>query len=171
MKFKKGQEEMMGFVLIVMIVVVMGVVFLLFSVRQSAKSMTKESTEMSDLVDSILYYTTDCQSASWANLSVKEVMQGCSNGKSCMGGPSYCTQLNTTLSGLLPKFRTELELSRIHGWNLSISNLGANADVGPFTGGNTTSGNSFTTSRNIPNYPFGEDIKVSLKCWVSQSAP
>jgi hypothetical protein len=53
----KSQHEMMGFVLIVLLVSVIGVVMLMFMVKPDKP---KSSLEYSNLLSAMMYYTTDC---------------------------------------------------------------------------------------------------------------
>jgi hypothetical protein len=60
MKSKKAQEEMVGFVLIMLIVAVIFLVFLAIFVRRGLTDTDVESVEVSHFLDSILEYTTEC---------------------------------------------------------------------------------------------------------------
>jgi hypothetical protein len=60
MKSKKAQEEMVGFVLIMLIVAVIFLVFLAIFVRNGLINRDVDSLEISHFLDSMLEYTTEC---------------------------------------------------------------------------------------------------------------
>ena len=54
----KGQQEMVGFILIVVMVVIAIMIFVVISVRKPAEII--ESKDVSNMIGSMLRYTTDC---------------------------------------------------------------------------------------------------------------
>lgn len=56
---KKAQQELVGFVLIVVIVTIIGIVFLALTL---AKKQESNSIEVSNLLQATMYYTTECSS-------------------------------------------------------------------------------------------------------------
>ena len=60
MKNKYGQEEMVGFALIMIIVAIILLIFLSFSLGKSEKE-TVESYEVESFIQSMSQYTTDCR--------------------------------------------------------------------------------------------------------------
>lgn len=57
-KTKKAQHEIVGFVLIILIVTIIGLVFLTFSL--SKETSLQNTIEISNLLESSMYYTTGC---------------------------------------------------------------------------------------------------------------
>lgn len=57
---KKAQEEMVGFVMIMLVVAIIFLVFLGIFLRQGAKTDKTDSTEISQFLDSLLQYSTEC---------------------------------------------------------------------------------------------------------------
>lgn len=55
---KKSQHEIVGFVLIVLIVSIVGVIFLSFAIGRGESR--ESSVEISNLLQASMYYTTDC---------------------------------------------------------------------------------------------------------------
>lgn len=100
MKNRKGQEEMVGFVLIVVLVVVIGVVFLGFYLRSGGDAEATKSAELSSLIGSIARYTTDCEKPVDEFKSMQQVAVMCYDGKSCENGLA-CNVLKDTLSEIL----------------------------------------------------------------------
>ena len=99
-KLKKAQHEIVGFVLIIVIVAVVGLIFLSFSVGKGSE--TKTSRGLSDFIQSSMYYTTDCKlDISYENLQdlIKECVRN--SGKRCLNDERVCDVLNETLSELV----------------------------------------------------------------------
>ena len=57
---KKGQEEMVGFALILILVAIIVLVFIGFSIRSPEKESV-ESYEVESFLQSMLQYTTECE--------------------------------------------------------------------------------------------------------------
>jgi hypothetical protein len=172
---KKGQEEMVGFVLIVVIVAIMGLVFLAFSMRQSGKGIGgKESAEMDDMLTSMVYYTTDCNFRG-INQSINDLIKDCASGtpRECSTDNNSCDFLNATLKSMLNQFmKTEsLASMPIHAYNLSFSSGDNIQDLtslnSEFSMGNQT-GNSFSTSKEVFRGSNKKPVIVKLRCWYSK---
>lgn len=94
-KCKKAQQEIMGFTLIVVLVVIIMLVFLTISVRKSKSEIGKisiEDAEISNFLSASMGYTTDCviNEPFYADLEdlVKECRQGAES--SCADGRKVC---------------------------------------------------------------------------------
>lgn len=101
MMSKKAQEEIVGFVAIVLVVVVIGLLFLSFSLQPS---VPQKSTEISSFLDSAMQYTTDCAIGYQPNyLSLKDLIADCyaQAGAQCLNGKEVCSYLNQTIAGIL----------------------------------------------------------------------
>jgi hypothetical protein len=103
---RKAQEEMVGFVLIMVLVVVIFLIFLAIWLRQGHSQNNIESTEMSQFLDSAFEYTTDCARYDTDYLKVDElIMEYCKQKKPCPAGPAAgknsCSVLNETLKKIV----------------------------------------------------------------------
>lgn len=98
---KKGQEEMVGFVLIVVLVIIIGIVFLGISLRNPASNIEKDSKLISSFLGSISSYTTDCEIPQSVNRDIGELISDCYNGEICGDGKTSCEVLETSLKGIL----------------------------------------------------------------------
>ena len=97
---KKAQQEMVGFGLIIIIVAVIILVFLTISLRKTSQEV--ESYEVDSFLQALSQYTTNCSVTSeFEYLEIKDLIQECYNGKTCVGGASACEVLNQTLNVLL----------------------------------------------------------------------
>jgi len=98
MRLKKlGQEEMVGFALIIIVVAVILLVFLGFSLKKPQKENV-ESYEVSSFISSFLAYTTDCKdSSNLEYLSIEKMIFYCNNNEACLDGQDSCDVLSSTL--------------------------------------------------------------------------
>jgi len=99
MSRKRGQEEIVGFVAIVVLIAIVALVFLTFSLRTNNES---ESIELGQFLDSAQEYTTLCALTfvpDYARLG--ELFSACRESRDCIDGASACETLNETLTGLI----------------------------------------------------------------------
>ena len=82
-KRKKSQQEMIGFVFVVVLVVIIGFVFLFISMRQSTSIVDRENFRVNNLLNGISYFTTECEKK-----SIQQVIISCGRGEELVcGGP------------------------------------------------------------------------------------
>ena len=94
-KNKLGQEEMVGFALIVVIVSIILLIFLSFYLRSSS-NVEIQSYEADGFVQSVLQYTSDCEQYD-EFLSVQNLIFDCDNKEKCSDDRDACDVLNKTL--------------------------------------------------------------------------
>lgn len=81
---KKAQEEMVGFVLIMVVVAVIFLVFLGIFVSQRNSETKIESADVSQFLDAALEYTTTCsQNSGYTYLSLEDAIISCYKGEIC----------------------------------------------------------------------------------------
>ena len=97
-KMKKGQEEMVGFVLIVVVVSVILLFFLGISLQNKKTGI--ESQDVEDFISSFLPYTTDCK-VKTKNVSVRNLIFECADERVCINGKNSCDVLENTLRGIV----------------------------------------------------------------------
>lgn len=98
---KKAQEEMVGFVLIVVLVAVIGVVILGISLRKQDTTAVQESEELNSFLSSISHFTTDCQTSELKYRTVGNLIVDCYEAEQCLDGKLTCKVLEDTLKNLL----------------------------------------------------------------------
>jgi hypothetical protein len=104
-KNKKSQHETLGFVLIVMIVVIIIVIFLGLSAGKG-NGGRQNSVEISNLLQSSIYYTTDCAinfPVDYEN--VQGLISACYQNpdQNCLDGKKVCEVLNETFKKIVSK--------------------------------------------------------------------
>jgi competence protein ComGC len=101
-KSKKAQEEIVGFVLVVVIVAVIFLVFLGITIRQKSPVTQRESGDVSQFIGSMMEYTTDCAITSdSAYISLGDAVRECYSGSVCRNSERSCDTLNRTLQGAI----------------------------------------------------------------------
>jgi hypothetical protein len=115
---KKGQDEMIGFAVIVIIIGVIILIAIGFMVNRPDKSAVQDS-EIESFIQSSLQYTTDCQD-NLGYLSVQELIISCQSAESCLDGINSCAVLNSTLGNLIEKGWNVGTQSAIKGYEFNV---------------------------------------------------
>jgi len=115
---KKGQEEMVGFALIMIIVAVILVIFLSFFLNRSNEEFV-ESYEVESFIQSMLQYTTDCRD-NLEYLSIQKLIIDCQDKKICLDERDTCEVLNFTLNKVIDESWKIDEDRPIKGYKLNI---------------------------------------------------
>jgi len=100
-KNKKAQQEIIGFVLIIIIVSIIGVIFLSLSIGRG-ESSKQTSIEVSNLLEASMYYTTDCAVGFIPQYKDgQDLIKSCWNDDECLDGRLACEVLNETLKEII----------------------------------------------------------------------
>jgi hypothetical protein len=110
-KNKKGQEEMVGFTVIIILVAVIILVFLGFALQNRGESKAIESYEIESFLQSVIQYTTEYN---LQHIYMQELI------KECDIYDEGCTELNNELENILEKSWNVEEGSKIRGYKLII---------------------------------------------------
>jgi hypothetical protein len=97
---KKGQEEIVGFVLIVVLVAIIFLVFLGIYLRQKTPINQKESKDVSQFLESAMEYTTECAVGAEPDYSsLGRLVKDCQSRAICKpSGREACDILKETIS-------------------------------------------------------------------------
>lgn len=114
----KGQEEIVGFVVIVVIISVALLILLGFMFRDSNEEAL-ESYEVENFIQSALQYTTDCEDY-MEFLSIQELIIACEEERTCINDIESCELLEDTLTNLIENGWTINEQSVIKGYQFKI---------------------------------------------------
>lgn len=119
MKNRFGQEEMIGFALIMIIVVIILLLFLGFSLRSEQKEIV-ESYEVESFLGALMQYTTDCRD-NLEYLSIQKLIFDCHEDRVCLDERNTCDVLNSTLKEII-KESWKIEGDRpVKGYELQIT--------------------------------------------------
>lgn len=87
MIWKKSQQEIIGFVFVILLVVIIGILFLVLTLRQPSQTVERENFKVNNLLNGILYYTTNCEQKNVQELIIAcskgEIMSNCGEEESC----------------------------------------------------------------------------------------
>ncbi len=99
---RRGQEEIVGFVLIVVLVVIILIVFLGIQLRKPATAQ-RESELVYQFLESSMEQTTNCTLSEGASyLALDELIREChETGSSCLGGVGSCDIAKDTFKSLV----------------------------------------------------------------------
>lgn len=108
-KNKRSQNETVGFILIVMLVVIVAVIFLGIALRKNNPNIATDA-EISNFLTASAQYTTDCYMNSIPNYRrINDLEKDCYYRNfeqvKCMAGMNACDVLNKTYSDMLTEFR------------------------------------------------------------------
>jgi hypothetical protein len=95
---RKGQEEMIGFSLIVVLVSVIILIFLAIILYDSDDTSSIQSYQVESFVSAVLTYTTDCSESYQDHLPVQKVITSCLEKKKCDNGLYACDVLKEILN-------------------------------------------------------------------------
>lgn len=96
---KKGQEEMVGLVVIMVLVAIVFLVLLGIFLRQKPAERA-DSAEVAQFLDALEEQTTDCSLDGFSYLNVRRAINECNQDKLCRNGKKVCEVLGTTLKDL-----------------------------------------------------------------------
>src|SRR3990167_8315955 len=135
-RIRKGQEEMVGFVLIIVLVMIIILVFVAFSLRKGS-SKAVESFEVDSFIQAIKQFTTDCAIGTETKYrSIDQLASNCQTGDKCYDGRDSCDVLEADLRALLNKGWSSQDRGAIKGYYLIIKT--DNKIIVNITEGNTT---------------------------------
>ncbi len=161
-KNKRAQEEIVGFVVIIIMIIVIGLVFLGFSLRQQPESTQHQESVMLDTMYSILSYST-------YDTDMRELIKDCylNPSSSCNGKP-VCEHVKDTFSEILDEvLGKDIANSYVNGYVLNITVSGESQDLINMEKGQIT-GNYFGAEIPIP--ASGTDLIFSLRYYISGSS-
>jgi len=115
---KRSQEEIIGFVLIVVLVVIVGVILLGLALRKSSPS--QNSVELSNFLEASMLTTTSCAINFVPNYeSLQDLILACWNNEKCLNDKPACEMLNKTAAELLDK-SFPINSGRYSGYKINI---------------------------------------------------
>jgi hypothetical protein len=98
---RRAQEEIVGFVLVILLVSVVFLVFLGISFR-SDSSVGQESIEIYQFLESVMEHTSECAIGFEPDFSsLGELLEECNEGRRCVNGKDACDVLNESLRSVL----------------------------------------------------------------------
>lgn len=147
-KTKSGQSEAVGFIIIILLVIIVGVIFLGISLRDRKQVVTADA-ELANFLSASQSYTSDCYKDSVPFYrSLSELVRDCFKQTSvvCPENMNACSMVNKTYSTMLSRFMPSGTLSY---YKMSIYYQSNNNDT------------HSAKTNVIEDIVFGEAIKCS----------
>jgi hypothetical protein len=143
MKSIRAQHEMVGFMLIVVIVSVIGVIFLSFTLGRG-EALPQTHIEISNLLQSAMHYTSDCAVNFIPQYKDgQDLIKSCYRNERCLDGRTSCAAMNDTFQKIIGESLSvdEKGLNKAYSLNMyyqsidegSISDPLLNISEGRFT--------------------------------------
>lgn len=118
-KNRKGQEEIVGFVLIVVVVSVVLLIFLGLTLTGDSE-IRRESRDVSQFLDSAMEVTSDCAVNFVPDYSrLGELFEECYSGSRCVDGREACEVLEADFEGIIGASWQIGEEFPVKGYNFS----------------------------------------------------
>jgi hypothetical protein len=134
-KFKKAQEEMIGFALIIIIIAVIILVFFSLSIRDKREAI--ESYEVENFLQAALQYNTDCEISYSTNfLDLNKLIKSCMQGDYCLNEKNSCEILNQTLKELISESWKIGKDEVYKGYSINITS--STSSIFSYSSGNLT---------------------------------
>ncbi len=116
----RGQNEMVGFGLIIVLVAVVFIVFLSIYIRKPSETIVDH--EANSFVQSLLQYTTVCEEGDFENLTVQRLISHCKDKDICYSnGMDPCIVLNNTIKDLVRESWRVGPENYIKGYSFTIN--------------------------------------------------
>ena len=151
----RGQSEMVGFAVILIMVAVIGMVLLTISDKDEEP---EDDFALKSFVQSILGYTTECQDSRGEHLPLRKAMFICEESQLCYSGEDPCDIVNETLLGILENSWRIGEDWPTSGYSLQV--LGKDVKIFETIRGNTT--NRVRSSNQV----FESGIMINFKVYT-----
>lgn len=135
----KGQEEMVGFALIMIIVSVILLIFLGFALSNKSSNVEEKDFQITSFLESSLQYTTECND-NYEYLQVRDLIRLCKNQQVCANGKDPCKILNSTMGSLLTEAWKPGASNPIKGYYMNITSADGDS-IKTFNAGNITNTN------------------------------
>lgn len=132
---RRGQEEIVGFAVIMILVAVILLIFLGFYLNNPVKE-TVESYEVDNFLQAALGYTTDCGNYRNDHLELEDLIFECVDSESCLDGRDSCDVLKEVFKDLVDESWKTGEEWPYKGYELNV--MDGNMNVLNLEKGNTT---------------------------------
>ncbi len=120
MKSKKGQEEIVGFAVIIIIVAIVLLIFLSISLGSKEKEAV-ESYEIQSFIQALLQHTSNCRDSNNIEyLSIQKLIFSCYSGDKCLDGEDTCVALEGNLEKIFEEYWMYGEDRPIKGRKMEI---------------------------------------------------
>ena len=141
---RKGQEEITGFAIVVVVVAVLGLVLLVLAIKTAPSSVSTDNYYVRQFLDSSMKVSSECTLRSNIDYAeLREIVQECSGApsKECGNGKKVCDELNTVFSEIIERGLKVGPDRPYKGFNVNVTFESENGNIESITsfyGGNCT---------------------------------
>lgn len=118
---RKGQEEIVGFVMIVVIVSIIFLILIGIFLRNSRSDYELNSADVEDFLFSAMQYTSSCQIRNSEHTDIGKVIVGCYENKICLSGEDSCKAVNRELKEMFEKSWNVAEEGYVKGFRFNAN--------------------------------------------------
>ncbi len=168
-KSKIGQEEMIGFGVILILIAIVMVAFLYFSMNGSDKEAV-ESYQVNSFIQAFLQYNSKCQEENYGvieNVSIQDLIKKCYENETCMNnekGP--CEILNETSKEIIVEsWQINPQSPRV-GYEFIVADSENNVVASSWEGTETYNARGGRQPLGIS----GENLKIDLTIFFNQTS-
>lgn len=127
---KKGQEEIVGFIMIIVLVSIIFLIFLGIGLRDKGP-VRAESLEAYQYLESLSEFTSDCAIRFVPDYSrIGELFSDCLDGNKCIDGRDSCEALNETVKSILDSSLLVNNEASMKGYILNADYVKGNSSLG-----------------------------------------
>ena len=129
---KRGQEEIVGFMVVVVLVALIGVGFLGFMFAHKQTNPQTSSTEVSQVMESIIGYTGNCSIGSEGyDRAIGRNIAACASdsGTTCVSGENVCDYANRSISNIMDAAYNIQNGSATKGYQFEVMYQNSSSDI------------------------------------------
>ena len=164
----KAQNEIMGFIMIIILITIIGLVILGITLANQTKKQPRTSIEITDYLQAAMYQTTNSTKIHPQDyLNIQKLIKECYKKNKCRNNIDPCKHLNQTLSDLTQKsFQTgqsaSIKAYKINIYYKNTNEEQPNEEILTITNQNLT--NCTTKLSGDKAIPMrGENIKIDMQ--------
>jgi hypothetical protein len=168
-KSKLSQQEILGFIVIVMVVVIVGVIFLGISLRKDRvdNGRSTEDAEIANFLSASSKYTTDCMIREPVYADISDILSGCDAGKICSDDRDTCEVLDQIYADLMTKLWAAgadrpIKYTKLSAYYKASDDSGANMLIDEIEQGNSDECSTQRAGR-YTQYKYPGEIIVELQ--------
>jgi len=157
---KRGQEEMVGFGVILILVAIIFIVFIASYIRNSESK--SEDYEANSFIQALLQYTTSCEEENLNNLTIQKLIRKCQEQEKCYyRSMDPCKVLNSTIKSIVKESWDIGSKKPYKGYSLYI-NTSSTEQIMKITEGTITTNKSRGGMQDFGDPRGGEYIIILI---------
>jgi hypothetical protein len=156
MENRRAQEEIVGFIMIILLVVIIGVVFLAIELRKPTEKLN--SKELESFLQASMKTTSDCYRSSEIRYDLKSLISACSTNEQCLNSINSCDLLNRTFNYLVIESFNPGPDSQVKRVRVNAYKKDTNATIYKMQAGGNCTG-----TRQIGGLSSSEMIRVEIE--------